>query len=175
MKKKVLILALTALLIIGTISIAFSRGYARRGKGLNSGLCCWAGTVSLEKAGLNLSQEQIEKLQPFQIDFDKQALPLQNEIELKTLELKQLWLANELDEDAIVAKSKQVSVLRTQLQEYMIRHRIGVAKILTPGQRTRSATSGYWAHQCANCCGYGYQSGGYYSTPNRNSGRGCCR
>ena len=152
MKKKVFTIGLAALLVAGTISIALSRGYGRRGGGFGPGLGYGPGMANWEKAGLNLTQEQMEKLQSLRTDFDKEMLTLRNEIQTKALELRQLWLADELDEDTIVAKSMEVSTLQNQLQEEMIHHRLNVAKVLTKEQRTQfSHAAGY--------CGHGYQYG----------------
>lgn len=82
---------------------------------------------------------------------DKETLELRNDIQSKSLELQKLWIADELDEKAILAKAKEVSELQNQLQEKMIRHRIDLANVLTKEQRTRFSPAGYW--------GRGYQGG----------------
>jgi Spy/CpxP family protein refolding chaperone len=89
-----------------------------------------------------LTKEQLEKLQPLRADFEKETLSLRNDLELKSLELRHLWTADELDEEAIVAKSGEVSDLQAQLHEKMIRHRLDVAKILTKEQRARFLAGG---------------------------------
>ncbi|HIE27154.1 TPA: periplasmic heavy metal sensor, partial [Candidatus Poribacteria bacterium] len=137
MRRKGFIIALAALLVVGMVSIAFSRGGGRRGRGFRPGLGREPGIVKQAPERLNLTEEQQEKLQALRTDFAKAALPLRNEIQIKSLELRQLWIADELDEGAIVAKSKEISALRTQLQENMIYHRLDVAKILTKEQRLR--------------------------------------
>jgi Spy/CpxP family protein refolding chaperone len=146
MRSKVFIIALAALLVVGTISIAFSRGGGRRSKGFGAGLGRGPGIVKQTPEELNLSQEQQEKLQALRTDFTKEALPLRNEIQIKSLELRQLWIADELDEEAIVAKSQEISALRNQLQEKMIRHRLDAAKILTTEQRIKFSPVGHWGH-----------------------------
>jgi len=55
-------------------------------------------------------------------------------MQLTRLELQQLWLADELNEEAILAKTKQCSALRTQLQEKAVQHRIKIRKIFTKEQ-----------------------------------------
>lgn len=153
MRKKVFIITLAALLVVGTISIAFSRGHGRRDRDFGPGFY-EPRMAKEEKIGLNLTQEQLEKLQSLRADFDKETLPLRNEMQIKALELRQLWIADELDEEAIVAKSKKVSDLRNQLQEKIVRHRLDVAKVLTKEQRTRfSPPAGYWGR------GYRYGRG----------------
>ena len=141
MRKKVFIIALTTLLVVGTISIAFSQGRGRRGRGMGTGLH-EKRMVTKAPAELNLTKEQQEKMQSLRIDFQKETLPLRNEMQIKRLELQQLWMADELDEEAIVAKSKEISALRNQLEENMIRHRIAVTKVLTKEQRAKLSLAG---------------------------------
>ncbi|MBM3240226.1 periplasmic heavy metal sensor [Candidatus Poribacteria bacterium] len=142
MRKKVFSIALAALLIVGTVSIAFSRGQGRRGGDFGPGFYGLRMT-NQTPAELNLTKEQQEKLQSLRVDFAKETLSLRNEMQIKELELRQLWLADELDEEAIVAKSKEISALQNQLQEKQIRHRLDVAKVLTKEQRTRFFPAGY--------------------------------
>ena len=141
MRRKVFIIALTTLLVVGTVSIAFSRGRGRRGRDLGSG---FYGQKMADKAPaeLNLTKEQLEKLQSLRTDLQKETLPLRNEMQIKELELRQLWMADELDEEAIVAKSKEISALQNQLEENMIRHRLDAAKVLTKEQRAKFALVG---------------------------------
>ena len=141
MRKKVFIIALTTLLVVSTISIAFSHRPGRRGKGFGTGFYGLR-AANLASTELNLTQEQVQKLQPLRADFDKETLPLRNEIQIKTLELRQLWIADELDEEAIVAKAKEVSDLQNQLQGKMIHHRIDFAKVLTKEQRIQFSPIG---------------------------------
>ena len=159
MKRKVFTIALAALLAVGTISIAFSRGHGRRGGAFGHGLGHGQGMINRTSGELNLTKEQQEKLQPLRIDFQKEILPLRNEIQTKELELRQLWIAGELDEEAIVAKSKEVSDLRNQLHEKKMLHRLDAAKVLTKEQRTRFSLAGRrgrgYQHGCESP-GFGY-------------------
>ena len=153
MKKKVFTIALAALLVVGTISIAFSRGHGRRGRNSGPELGYGQGMVNRTPEELNLTKEQLEKLQSLRTDFAKEMLPLRNEIQTKSLELQQLWIADELDEDAIVAKSKEVSDLRNRMQENMIRHRLDVGRILTKEQRTQFSPAGRLGRGFRQGCG----------------------
>lgn len=144
MKKKFVIIALVAFLVVGTVSVAFS--YRRRGGWGKPGMGPGTGMAIRGKAELDLNKEQLEKLQSLRADFDKDTLSLSNELELKALELRQLWTADELDEEAIIAKSKEVSDLQSQLQEKTVRHRLDVAKVLTKEQRTQFLARGRRSH-----------------------------
>jgi len=129
MKRKVFIIGLAALLVVGAISIAFSQGFGRRGRGFGG-----PGMMDKVTAGPNLTQEQLKKLQALRTDFQKETVDLRNRTQLIGLELQQLWLADELNEEAILAKTKESSALRAQLQEKSVQHRIKMRKILTKEQ-----------------------------------------
>lgn len=137
MRKKVITIAIVTLLTIGIISVALSQGRGHRAGRGRFGPHCGPGMAARGRPEPDLTKEQLEKLQPLRAGFEKETLSLRNELELKSLELRHLWTVDELDEEAIVAKSREVSDLQAQLQEKMIRHRLDVAKILTKEQRAR--------------------------------------
>ena len=160
MKKKFVIISLVALFVVGVISVAFSQGYGRRGKS-GSGVANW------EKTELNLTKEQLEEIQPLRANLDEETLQLRNEMQIKALEYQQLWTADELDEEAIVAKSKEISDLKDQLQEKMIRHRLDIAKVLTKEQRASFAQTGRFGRGRGSMHG-----GGGYGRGQMHGGRG---
>jgi len=165
MRRKLLVTTIAALLVVGAvISIAFSQGYGRQerefmppanpgyvsgrgydmgmgfGRGPGSGLYLGYGpgmTDWAPPAGLNFTEEQVEKLQSLRTKFSKETLELHNEMQLKAMELRNLWTADELDDDAILAQTEEISELRNQLQEKATRHRLDMAKVLTKEQRTQ--------------------------------------
>jgi Spy/CpxP family protein refolding chaperone len=166
MRRKFVIIALVALLAVGTVSVALSYGRGGRGGWGGPGMGRGTGIADRGKAGLDLTKEQLEKLQSLRAEFDKETLSLRNELELKALELRQLWTADELDEEAIIAKSKEVSDLRSQIEEKMVRHRLDVAKVLTKEQRARFAARGFRGHKLGE-----YGSGSDFGM-GRGRGRG---
>jgi len=135
MKKKVFIIGLASLLVVGAISIAFSQGFGRRSREFGPGSGFGGpGMMNRFTAGPNLTKEQLEKLQALRTDFQKETVDLRNKMQLIGLELQQLWLADELNEEAILAKTKERSALQAQLQEKSGQHRIKMRKILTKEQ-----------------------------------------
>jgi Spy/CpxP family protein refolding chaperone len=166
MRRKFVIIALVALLAVGTVSVAFSYGRGGRGGRGGHGMGRGPGMAHRGKADFDLTEEQQEKLQSLRADFHKETLSLRNELELKDLELRQLWTADELDEEAIIVKSEEVSDLRSRLGEKMVRHRLDAAKILTKEQRTRFSARGFRGHGPR---GYGRGRG---SGMGRGKGRG---
>lgn len=124
------------MLAIGTItSIAFSQGFGR-GKGRNG---MGFGMMNQAPARANLTQEQTDKLQGLRLNFDKETLALRNDINARSAELQKLWSADSLDENAIIAKDKELMSLRNQMHEKMIRHHLDIAKILPKEQRSQPA------------------------------------
>ena len=137
MKRKIITIALVTLLTIGVVSIALSYGRGRgNGRGGFPAGPGPRGAVK-EKAESALTKEQLEELKLLRTDFVKETLPARNELEIKIMELRQLWAADELDEGAILAKSSEVSDLQNQLHERMTRHRLDAAKILPKEHRAR--------------------------------------
>jgi len=58
-------------------------------------------------AGLNLTAEQIPKMQALQESYFKETMPLRNELMSKQLEMQGLWLQTDLDQEKILAKQKR--------------------------------------------------------------------
>jgi len=135
MKRKIITIALVTLLAVGAVSVALSYGRGGGRGGFPAGPADQKAAV--EKAKSALTEEQQEEMKSLRADMEKGTRPLRNELEIKSLELKHLWTADELDEEAIMAKSGEVSELQNQLQEKMIRHRLDVAKVLPKEYRTR--------------------------------------
>lgn len=164
MKRKIITIALVALLVVGTVSIALSYGLGRGvGRG---GFPAGPGSqrAKIEKAESALTEEQLAELKSLRTDFVKETLPARNELEIKALELQQLWTADELDEEAILAKSREVADLQNQLHEKMIRHRLDAAKVLPKEYRTRFLAKAHRGpgrgSQGCGLRGYGFGSRG---------------
>ena len=129
MKTKVFVSTIAALLIVGVItSTAFSRSWGRRCGGMELHF-----PAELMET---LTEEQVKQLQSQQIELKKNMIVLGNQVQIKKLEMQQLWLAPELDEEAISQKGSEIAQLQAQKHEKMIRHRLDVAKTLTQEQRT---------------------------------------
>lgn len=143
MKRKIFTIALAALFVVGTISIAISQGYGRRNRevaleqGFGPGMGFGSGMAIYAPTGLNLTKEQLEKLQALRTDFQEATLESRNKMQIDGLKLQQLWIADELDEDAILAKTEELSALRNQMQQKKTQHHLDVAKVLTKEQRTQ--------------------------------------
>jgi zinc resistance-associated protein len=148
LKKKYIVIAiLSGLIIIAISSIAFSQGFGR-GKGRY-------GMMNQSPIASDLTQEQIEKLQSLQLEFDKETLSLRNDIITKRLEIQKLWSADNLDENAIIAKEKEMMELRNQMQEKRLKYNINLAKILPKEQIDKIAFGNNFGNPCPRM-GFGY-------------------
>ena len=142
MKRKIIIIAMAALLVVGTVSTAFSDNQEDRAGKVKAGMNRGSRMKNRGLAKLDLTKEQLEKIKSLRADFNKEIVPLRNKLELKSLELRHLWTAEELNEESIMAKSREVSDLRSQLKEKTIRHRLNTVKILTKEQRIKFLAPG---------------------------------
>ncbi len=136
---KVVVSILITCLIVGLIaSVGLSQPFGKHSRGVKFHL-----PRELRKT---LTEQQVEKLQSLRIDVAKQVLPLRSEMKIKKLELRQLWTADELDEDAIIAKTNEIASVEKQIREKMTRRYLQVAKILTKQQRAKLMSSHHWGH-----------------------------
>ncbi|TCL73346.1 Spy/CpxP family protein refolding chaperone [Hydrogenispora ethanolica] len=127
MKKSLLVL-LTVALLIGSLSfaaLAAGPGQGNRPAGEYR--------FTVFKA-LNLSPEQQEKLLAIRQDFEKATLDLRFDLQRKQLELRKLWAANPLDQNAIETQSKAVAALRVQMVTQSRAMFEKVKSVLTPAQ-----------------------------------------
>jgi len=66
---------------------------------------------------LNLSNEQMQKLEALHEKYLKETMAMRNDLALKEVELRTLWLRMNPDEAKILAKEKEINALRAQVQE----------------------------------------------------------
>jgi len=70
-------------------------------------------------------------------DLKKQLLLLKAELQVKHLEIKELWDVDTLDEDAVLSKSDEVFETEKQIHQATTRHHLEAAKLLTKEQRAK--------------------------------------
>jgi Spy/CpxP family protein refolding chaperone len=83
---------------------------------------------------LNLTADQQLKLLEIRQAFQKEALPLQQQMQRARLALKQLWAAQTLDQSQIQAKVKETTDLRIQLLQKRREMLVKVKTVLTADQ-----------------------------------------
>ena len=161
MKKKI-IFAFMMAAILATIGLAMAQSWAKDpGMGMSYGP--HSGGARSGGAGLwgalNLTPEQIQNMQALRESFLKEKIPLQNELLLKRIELRGLWIQTNPDEAKILAKQKEINDLRAQLGEKVTKNRLQMRKILTPEQQAKliNLRGQQWhrSHRYGRGCGFG--------------------
>lgn len=137
MRRKLVLIVLVGLLVLGTVqgALAFGRG----GMGFGNGLMAAKGPFS----GLDLTSEQQQKLQELQIQFLEKTQNLRLTLQKLALELRNLWSQEPLDEKAITEKTSEMVKTRLQLVEKAREMRSEVESILTPEQLEKLSDGSY--------------------------------
>ncbi len=88
-------------------------------------------------------------------NFRKETVFLRNDLRVKRLELKILWIVPKPDKDKIIDKQKELIGLTTQLKIKAIDFRLEARSYLTPEQASqvgmwgrRCGTGAIWAREC---------------------------
>jgi len=89
---------------------------------------------------LNLSNEQIQKLETLHERFLKETISIRNDLALKQVELRTLWLQTNPEEGKILAKEKEINILRAQIQAKSTKYLLEGRKVLTPEQQVEATT-----------------------------------
>ncbi|HVN96826.1 MAG TPA: Spy/CpxP family protein refolding chaperone [Syntrophorhabdaceae bacterium] len=85
-------------------------------------------------AGLNLSKDQMSKMWQLREKYRNETQAIRYELFQKSLDLKALYADPKATDAAILAKQKEVSALRHQIEDRMVQLRLDLRKILTPEQ-----------------------------------------
>jgi len=129
--KKMLLGTLIALLLLGGIGTAFA--WAPQGKGTLPSARKIAPFSSLA-VNLNLSEDQIKKLQDLRLEYQKETLELKNALRVKRLELQALLASNEVDENKASSIVEEIGKLSTDIWKKSIHYRLEMRKIFTEEQ-----------------------------------------
>ncbi len=87
--------------------------------------------------GLDLTAEQREKINTLREAHLKDVKPLQDQLFVKSRELKDLWLAKTPDRESILTLQREVQVLRNQLMDKLTTYRLDALQLLTPEQQAK--------------------------------------
>lgn len=132
------ILFLTTMLAIALIpAFAMAQGMGM-GPGAPGGMGPgMPGGMARMWADLNLSPDQIQKLEANHISYLKETLPIRNQIAIKRLEMRELWLQPTPNQAQILAKQKEINALMGQLQEKTTNFLFQSRTVLSPDQQAK--------------------------------------
>ncbi len=107
--------------------------------GMGAGMGCGSYGRGAWMEKLNLTPDQIQKLQTLHAKFFRETIPQRNEVMAGQMEMRALWSQTNPDPAMILAKQKQINALREQIQEKAIRYRLEARKVFTPEQLAKIA------------------------------------
>jgi Spy/CpxP family protein refolding chaperone len=84
---------------------------------------------------LNLTDQQQTQMQKLRLDMQKKEVALQGKVRLLRIELKELFLADDPEKNAIEKKMKEISDLQHQEKVASLEHLFAVKTVLTPEQQ----------------------------------------
>lgn len=87
--------------------------------------------------GLNLTEEQQQKMADLHLALQKQIAPLRARLAVLRTDLKLLMTADSPDMSKIEAKQKEIGEVETQIRIAQSRHQLQVRAMLTPEQRKK--------------------------------------
>ena len=100
---------------------------------LSLATAAWARPWGHGPGAMNLTPEQAGQLFDLRQQFLNDTAGLRKQMAVKRAERRALWQADSPDEKAIVAKQKEISALRDQLQPKVVAFRLQVKKIVPKG------------------------------------------
>ncbi len=133
MKKTMTIMAAIALAAIMVTPAAAWNGGMRGGHGYGT---YYAQDITTAP-GLNLTTEQVAKLNALRDAHLRDIKPLRDKMFSKRGDLRLLWLQTNPDQEKIAAAQKEIRALRDQMQDKMTAYRFEVLKGLTPEQQEK--------------------------------------
>ncbi len=127
MRKKIIVLALTVLVIFGVTYV-----YAQ-GPGIGFGPKRMS-EPWVTKGVSPLTPDQIAKFQELRQKFLAETARLRGDLLTKRLELKSLWTNPKAEDKAILEKERELRDLQNQLSDKALQFRLESRKFLTPEQ-----------------------------------------
>jgi len=88
---------------------------------------------------LNLDDKQVSLLEQIRLQHERERIKLRAEIELKMLDIREEILKENLDEGKVKKLAKEVSAMKSRLEELKIEKMIELRKVLTPQQVKKAA------------------------------------
>jgi Spy/CpxP family protein refolding chaperone len=89
------------------------------------------------KKELNLTDEQVTKIEDINKEHRKKMLDYKEKLAPKEIQLKKLLLEDSVDMARVRSLLKEIGDLRVELQALRIEHRLNIEKVLTPDQKAK--------------------------------------
>lgn len=169
MKKRVVILGLVAVMVLG-VAYAFAQGPGSGpGPGHRPG---WG-----QEKWSSLTPEQQTKFQELRQKLNDETAQLRGTMLTKRLELQSLWTNPKADPKAIVEKEKEFRGLQDQMRDKALQLKLEIRKILTPEQLSQFGSGWGMGHGLGGGRmmggGHGMGRGGMGPGRGMGSGEGC--
>jgi zinc resistance-associated protein len=169
MKKRVVILGLVAVMVLG-VAYAFAQGPGSGpGPGHRPG---WG-----QEKWSSLTPEQQTKFQELRQKLNDETAQLRGTMLTKRLELQSLWTNPKADPKAIVEKEKEFRGLQDQMRDKALQLKLEVRKILTPEQLSQFGSGWGMGHGLGGGRmmggGHGMGRGGMGPGRGMGPGEGC--
>ena len=134
--KKVFVMVLAGLFLMLGVT-AFAMGPGDRGERRDGHFMRCSDGMDMEGgmwANLNLSKEQAEKMWQLKEKFHTDTQAIRFELFQKRMELKTLYADPKATDAAIIAKQKEVDVVKQKFRDKMVLFKLDQRKVLTPEQ-----------------------------------------
>lgn len=95
-----------------------------------------------EERGIDLTSDQRVKITALREAHLKDVKPLQEQLFIKSRQLKDLWLARTPDRENILTLQQEVQILRGQLMDKLTTYRLDAWQLLTPEQQSKVRSRG---------------------------------
>jgi Spy/CpxP family protein refolding chaperone len=86
---------------------------------------------------LKLTDQQIEQFRSLRIQHEKEIIPLQADLKLAKLELREIMMKDKLDEKAALAKQDRISDIKARIARQKLQHTLDARKVLNDDQVKR--------------------------------------
>ncbi len=83
---------------------------------------------------LNLTAEQMARLQEMRESYLRDTLVWRNELVIKRFDLRDLWRNPQVEPNQVLAKQREISELESKIQERAVLYQLEMRKVLTPEQ-----------------------------------------
>lgn len=133
MKKLIPLVAVTAILMTGVVLVCDAQAQFWKGRG-GRGAGAGPGFGPNCPLGVNLTEDQLSKLNTLRNDFFKDTAQVRTDIYRKQLELESLLLDPAADTAKAGKLQSELSALETQIEQKQFQFQLEARKMLTPEQ-----------------------------------------